>query len=468
MFLRDDGETFGIGISGDYDGAVQKNQWQRIAFSIKDEGNGGARLAKFVNGILVGEQTVEVSRFAVNAENGILILTDNDFETFDGRMGLFAWVSRALSDDEIVKLGEATPGPLFELDTSGVVEFNFEPNSFLNGKATATTGDARLSIRTFQETFELDAGVVFLPYDPDGGWRLISGINSVVNSFSFFYDILLDEIQRGAFGSLLQLDGDNSSDGELFLRRNDDGTYGVGISGQYDGIMLAGQWYRVAITILAEGNGSSRLKKFIDGKLVGEQVVDSSRFRVDPDLGILLFGDNDDETFSGRLATIAAAAFALSDEQVLALRGPGPGGILINLDIFSVVEFNLDTVPFRNGQAPATFGEGALIDRTFAVALQPESGTPFTASGLEGGFLLATKFGPALTSYSLLFDVWIPSSQQSKFGSLVQTDLTQSSDGELFLRSNDDGTYSIGISGVYGTLYLESRGCCVAKLDYSG
>jgi hypothetical protein len=108
-----------------------------------------SRLAKFIDGILVGEQEVENTRFAIDPARGLLFLTDNDGETFSGRIATFALVFDVTSDEEIAALGAAIPGGLFAKDSTNVVEFVFEDDSFEDGEVEAVIGDAILIDRSF-------------------------------------------------------------------------------------------------------------------------------------------------------------------------------------------------------------------------------------------------------------------------------------------------------------------------------
>lgn len=115
-----DGDFFingsgGIGISGVYSGAVPAESWTRIALSVKDNGDGSSTLSKFIDGTLVGTQTVDTARFTVDASTGFLILTDEDGETAAGYLAHFALSGAALSPAEIAALGSVdADGPFAE------------------------------------------------------------------------------------------------------------------------------------------------------------------------------------------------------------------------------------------------------------------------------------------------------------------------------------------------------------------
>ena len=75
LFVRDDRTTLSVGISGDYLGAIVPRQWTRLAVTVADNGDGTSRLAKFIDGKLVGEQSVETDRFAIRPSSGLFLLT---------------------------------------------------------------------------------------------------------------------------------------------------------------------------------------------------------------------------------------------------------------------------------------------------------------------------------------------------------------------------------------------------------
>ena len=79
----------------------------------------------------------------------------------------------------------------------------------------------------------------------------------------------------------------------------------------------------------------------------------------------------------------------------------------------------------------------------------PTSGVPLVAGGpADTGYLLDADLGTGLTSFSLFYDIYLSATQPNMFGGLIQLDsASNSNDGELFLRDNEDGTFGIGISG---------------------
>jgi hypothetical protein len=159
-------------------------------------------------------------------------MTDDNAETWNGRLGAFALVERSLTDAEVEQLGVAKRGGIFAAEETGVLEFDFvRENSFINGRIRAVIGDALLVDRVFKSEYGPDDGASFSPLGPGGGLRLSTDYGMGVPSYTLVFDLWLDAVQPGSFGSLIQTDGENSGDGDLFLRDNGDGTFGIGISG---------------------------------------------------------------------------------------------------------------------------------------------------------------------------------------------------------------------------------------------
>ncbi|SEA50490.1 LamG-like jellyroll fold domain-containing protein [Rubrimonas cliftonensis] len=368
LFLRQlVGGEYGVGISGQYEGAIEGGAWARIAFTFADNGDGSSTLVKFIDGVKVGQQTVDTARFTIDAETGFQILTDNDGETFGGHLANFAFTARTLSADEVAGLGGATTAPLpASVLGDGAVIFDFEGGA-ASGDIPARGGEM-LTDLSFDPASELtpDLALAYEADGPDGGYRVETALDAAVESFTLFFDLMLDEGDLGRYGALLQLGLANAEDGELFLKVNGEGGYGVGISGDYVGDLRPGAWARLGFSVEANGDGSSRLAKFIDGVKVGEQTVETARFTIDPS-GFLILADNDGETFSGKLASFALLDRAMDDAEIEALGGASPGGALGAAgegETLVAFDFIADA-KVVNGSTLATIGAARLIDRDF-------------------------------------------------------------------------------------------------------
>ncbi len=99
----------GIGISGQYDGKINPDTWYRIALVVNlDAGAGNPTYMKYINGVLVGSQSILSSRFAPwSAESGnpSWLLSDNDGETEAGFIDQVRFYDSALSANQVAALG---------------------------------------------------------------------------------------------------------------------------------------------------------------------------------------------------------------------------------------------------------------------------------------------------------------------------------------------------------------------------
>lgn len=205
--MRNDDQSYSIGISGVYDGFIVPELWTRIVFTVAAQNSAESRLAKFVNGLLVGEQTVPVDRFTIDPQNQLWLFTDNNRELFEGRVGAFALNYEAVSDETVLELGSASPGGIFEQQDT-VVEFDFtRENALINGAIPAVVSDARLVDREFRDAYDVDSGASFENWGPGGGFLLVVDLPDQLSEYTLIYDLLLSSDQTGSFGSLWQTDG---------------------------------------------------------------------------------------------------------------------------------------------------------------------------------------------------------------------------------------------------------------------
>lgn len=136
----------------------------------------------------------------------------------------------------------------------------------------------------------------------------------------------------------------------------------------------------------------------------------------------------------------------------------------VSTDDVRVVVSNQNTLlvdNFNDGNAdgwgafspPVNAQQGSTTD--FGIAALPEAGADATISQmpkLTPSQAVTVDFGAAtgrLTSYTLAFDILIPSGSASGFTSLFQTDPANTSDADFFIRNNGAGIGGPGIGGVY-------------------
>ncbi|EFH13407.1 hypothetical protein HMPREF0731_0372, partial [Pseudoroseomonas cervicalis ATCC 49957] len=371
LFLRWTGEgVYGTGISGQYEGAASGAGWHRIGFTIADQGNGTSLLVKYIDGAVVGQQSVSTARFTIDGDRGFLLLTDEDGEVAAGFLAGFAFTDVALSAGQMQALGGTQPGGIFAPGAAPgrATQFDFEGGNF-----AASFGDGTMNRRTVDGSVigpaealgatplpgsQNEAVIGFPATEPGDGYAILPGGEAPLTSYTLVYDLLIPRGQDGQFGALLQTVRENGGDADLFLRLGADGTIGLGVSGQYDGAMRFDSWHRVAITVQDAGDGTARLGKYIDGVKVGEQSVDAARFTIDPAKGFMVFADDDGETWSGWLNSLHVTDRAMSEAEVAALGGARAGGVLPT----APAEGNATQFDFTGGALSPSYGDGQMVE----------------------------------------------------------------------------------------------------------
>lgn len=480
LFIRNDTGTGSLGISGTYEGELSFNAWHRLAFTFSDLGNGKTQLAKYIDGVLAGRQEVETARYAIDGQQGFLILADEDGETNGGALGGFLFQPGALSAEQVASLGGARSGGILPEGAApaGATQFDFAAGDLGAGfgPGSLTPRDAAQAGRV---GFLSELGLPPLPDAPEGvlrfpaadsqqGYVVKPGIAGPITTYTLVYDLQINPDTMANYAGLFQTDLTNSSDSDLFLRWTGEGVYGTGISGQYEGAASGAGWHRIGFTIADQGDGNALLVKYIDGVRVGQQSVATSRFTIDGDKGFLVLTDEDGEVAGGFLAGFAFTDVALSGEQMQALGGTRAGGIFAE----GAAPGRATQFDFETGDFSASFGDGTMNRRTVdgsVIGPAEELGAaPLPGSQNEGvigfpatepgdGYAILPGTEAPLASYTLIYDLLIPKGQEGQFGALLQTGRENGGDADLFLRLAADGTIGLGVGGQYdGAMRFDS------------
>jgi hypothetical protein len=155
-----------------------------------------------------------------------------------------------------------------------------------------------------------------------------------VNQFTIIYDVLYPATSNASYIALLQTANCNGNDADIFgYKASGNNYWGIGISSVYEGQLFQDQWHRVALVFdLADTNGP-RLDKYIDGTLVGTQVLGSgidgrwALYTATDDQPTLLFTDNDGETDYGYVSAVQIRDYPLSASEISSLGGVHSAGI---------------------------------------------------------------------------------------------------------------------------------------------
>jgi hypothetical protein len=180
---------------------------------------------------------------------------------------------------------------------------------------TATIGGETANVMQFPGTTASQGYIMTHGIAPNGGGTL-------VNQYSLLMDLFFPSTSSGAWRALLQTSPANANDGDFFVNTGN----GIGISGDYAGVINADTWHRVAFVVDLTLE-SERVRKFIDGALVGTQDLEGVDLRWALDTTALLFTDEDGETQPGLVGSIQVHDSALADSYILALGGATANGI---------------------------------------------------------------------------------------------------------------------------------------------
>lgn len=170
---------------------------------------------------------------------------------------------------------------------------------------TTTIGGQPANIMQFPAATATQGYVMTHGIAPNGG-------GGWVNQYTLIMDIMFPSASSGVWRGLFQTSQGNVNDGDLFVNPSN----GIGISSVYHGTLQPDTWHRVAFVVdltLA----TDRLRKFIDGTLVGSQDLSSGvdgRWSLDPTA--LLFTDEDNETAMGYVNSLQIHDMVMADSFI--------------------------------------------------------------------------------------------------------------------------------------------------------
>lgn len=343
-----DGDYFingsgGIGISGNYGGFVAPDTWTRLAMTVDSTVTPGTfTITGYIDGVLSAQVATGSAPGGREAIKTFLhLFADEDNETNAGLVNSVAYYGEVLSDVTIGGLGgAAAAGIPSAANQAGLWNFENNLNNSIAGKAPMVAAGAwtpayvndtiagspsvALSFPKFDPTQALD-----MPNQasPDDFGAVVS-----TNIWSIVMDVKFPALNN--FNALWNTDAPGDDDGEYFIRLDPEGTGttgGIGISGQYNGVVNADQWTRIAVTVDGSSAGGAYvLTGYIDGVLAGTSTVSTSPNGREAITDILhLFADDDFETAAGMINSLAFYDELLTPEAIAALGGATASGIPI-------------------------------------------------------------------------------------------------------------------------------------------
>lgn len=274
------------------------------------------------------------------------------------------------------------------------------------------------------------------------------GADTKVNKYSLIIDFKIPA--TGVWHTFYQTDLSNTTDATVFLR-NSDQAIGIQNTGYGASGIVANKWYRLIVS----ADLANSFKYYLDGKLISTSSVPAkeSKFALDV-AGLLLFGDEDGEDNSIIISEVSVYREALSDVQCDAFAGVGTNPVSTDLALnpVGVWDFN------ESNYLKATKGNDLVYNNTSGGVAATTS--PYTVAGIsatDDATLIPTRSNlkcihgltPAsgeakVNKYTISMDIKLPA--VGVWHSLLQTDLTNSTDANIFLSNTNQ---SIGLA-MYG------------------
>lgn len=342
----DDVREGGIGIGGAYTYLGEEfdpvyliaGQWHRVAFAVDHTDNNENEQAyfnRYIDGKFFGAQLRGTDQLDGRHTlfDRLLLFADEDGESQPAFVSSIQIRNYTMSPAEIAALGGPTASGIPTV--SGQWDFNGGTLAATLGNELVPRGDTLTSTTFDSDTIAGGTAQVmgFPGATPAQGYLMLhgglaNGGGDRLNQYTLIMDLKYPEASHGRWRGLLQVNTNNTDDGDLFINTGN----GIGISGNYQGSVLAETWQRLAVVFDLTQRS---LKKFINGELVGEQTLSEDSGGVDQRWSLgeaaLLFTDEDNETAAGFVNSIQFRPLALSDAEVAALGGPSAEGIPLAL-----------------------------------------------------------------------------------------------------------------------------------------
>ena len=146
------------------------------------------------------------------------------------------------------------------------------------------------------------------------------------------------------------------------------GVGGIGISGQYQGNITAGQWHRIVVAVDMAA-ATPVMSKFVDGAKVADQTIFGGMVGVDSRFSLTnvahLFSDggHDDEVNTYYVNSVQIRAGKLSDDEAAALGGPQASGIPLPYQVTGQWDFDQGDLRATVGQ-DLQYGDATMPGQT--------------------------------------------------------------------------------------------------------
>jgi len=148
-----------------------------------------------------------------------------------------------------------------------------------------------------------------------------------VNQWTLIMDLLIPNVRKEPWLALLQTDPENTGNADLFIKFTGDLAV-IGSLGNYsgDGVLLPGQWHRIAVAVDV---GALTMSKYIDGVLFAIQPLSLTEFDGRYSLAsvVALFADEDGDSQPAYLNSVQVRNYTMDESEIAALGSAQASGI---------------------------------------------------------------------------------------------------------------------------------------------
>jgi predicted phosphodiesterase len=205
-------------------------------------------------------------------------------------------------------------------------EFNGNLNSSSGGAALGTgyAAPAVSPVYSFTTT-TINGSTAQVASFSRGTWfsmihgRGANGGGNLLNQYTLIFDVMFPSRPSG-WAVLYQTTTANTDDGEWFVNPSQ----GIGISGNYGGVVADGTWNRLAVVV---DNVAGTLTSYVNGTQVQQNtgLTLDGRWAMGPT--VLLFADENSENAGGYVNSVQLRPQVMLAADILALGGPTAAGI---------------------------------------------------------------------------------------------------------------------------------------------
>ena len=316
-------------------------------------------------------------------------------------------------------------------------------------------GDDGAALVGEESWYIVDHGIL-----PEGG-------NPNVNTFSMIWDINIPAASYGSYLNLFQHSPTNGMDGSLLISSNGGGFWLNGGPNDFTGTLVADTWHRVVLTV-----DEPTVVVYVDGVEIykGDIASHDGTFSLDPSQ-FLIFADDsgtaeDEPILVSEFMLFKTALSKATVQNLPPVAEPAIDDIALN--IVGRWKFD-DPGNLLKAQCGNDLVLGGLAEHSASAGVSGDDGAALV--GEESWYvvdhgILPEAGNPNVNTFSMIWDINIPTASYGSYLNLFQHSPTNGMDGSLLISSNGGGFWlNGGPNDFAGTLVADTWHRVVLTVD---